>query len=205
MFLLALVTACRPSSEKTAEPAKSIVITAASTIPSAPSISATAQPLATTSAASPPSTEGPDANISMAHYEGDRLDACIDLSFRLVHGAGTTSQIDELNARAEVKTLMETARKTLKDSKDEAEIKEPCAQTFKDRLVLATCTIEKTGKAGTMQTVIRRYLFETALADDKVMRQCLKAEGGKWEAIAHDSEEFRRAQLESQLHGMRAP
>jgi hypothetical protein len=183
---MAVMTACRPSptSERTAEPVKSITVVPLAT--SAP-IVVVSTPSARPSGSGNSEPDSPEVAFSLAAYEGDRLDFCVDMRMRF------DNQIDALNFRADAK-----AKILNKLPKDMTVLASTCAGGFKDRQVLATCTTEQKAGAGTLTAVERHYLFDTSLADDKRMRQCL-GDHGKWDALAHDSEEFKKEERDAHV------
>lgn len=156
--------------------------------------------LAPAANSSPPRTEQPDAGdglmvftVSVAHFAKDNLDECVDLTFRTSNPDGG-------------KKLKETFGK----DKETTLLPATCADAFKDRLVLATCTAEVSqprGKAdagptdggadrGSISFVSRYYRFETVVNSDAFMKQCFESQG-HWDALRRDSEEFQRAQRDS--------
>lgn len=131
--------------------------------------------------------------VSVAHFVKDNLDECMDASLR--------------TSKPDVATKL--LRESLHKDKDKSTTLLPttCADAFKDRLVLATCTAETSKRrdhadagpadggveAASLSLVSRYYRFETVVESDLFMKQCFEMQG-RWNALRRDSEEFQRAQ-----------
>lgn len=170
-------------------PVKSITIAPATTVASSTTTAPSAAPSTASITADPR-----ELTFSFAVYSHDRLDQCIDIKQHF------GDDIDALNGRAYLKDSAAT-----KLPAGSTVLAISCKEAFSDRRPLAMCTedvpVSDDGKKRGLVSALgtsRFYLFETALADDGPMRTCLN-EKGKWEAIAHDSEEFKNAERESHL------
>lgn len=140
----------------------------------------------------PDAGDGPrEVTASVAHFEKDNLDECVDFKLR-------TNNPDD------ARKLKEALRK----NKETTLLPTTCADAFKDRLVLATCTAEvsqqRQADAGasdagadraSITLVSRYYRFATVVESDAFMKQCFESRG-TWDALRRDSEEFQRAQRE---------
>jgi hypothetical protein len=98
----------------------------------------------------------------------------------------------------DISAVTEKALDPVAEKKDgPIRIKKPCQDQFKDRLVLAMCTVQGVAKpdagvGGSM--VIYYYDFDTVDANDVEMKGCLTM-SGDWQAISRDSDEYRRARV----------
>lgn len=73
-----------------------------------------------------------------------------------------------------------------------------CADTFKGRPVIASCSRDSIDPDETpVHTETRVYLFEM-IANDGLMKSCIDGKG-KWDEIAHDSAEYKRLESEARL------
>jgi hypothetical protein len=93
------------------------------------------------------------------------------------------------------------------------ELSKPCRDTFKGRLVIATCDYgainaeqaERPSEIVADLAVSLRiiyYDFGRVTRNDELMLECLKA-NASWEALDRDSDEFRRARREYNASGLR--
>jgi hypothetical protein len=127
--------------------------------------------------------------VSVASYVKDELDECVDMII------DTDPPTDPVAAAKGMETKP---------------LAEPCAETFRDRIVLATCTATKTGdgkpKNGkllkSMKLVSTYYRFSTVVDTDLFMKQCHEA-GGKWEALPRDSDKFKEAERQNDRKRLR--
>jgi len=159
--------------------------------PSPPSV-VVIEPLASASAGLA-TAAGPQADtFSVASFDGDNLSECVELTMRLEPGADR-------------KSIAEQLAKSLPKANA---LGSPCADTFKDRIVMATCEVageaieEKKKTAPSDAGVLpkgeilalksRFYRFE-AISSDAMMRDCLQTRG-KWTALAKDSAEYQAAE-----------
>ncbi len=169
----------------TVEPAPSV---ASSTLASASAVSSSV------ATASPSSSARAGVNLdeiadakqtnSMALFEHDLLALCFDASTIL--GDGRSAKTDPLKLDPAEFGEGATA------------LKKPCAETFPDRLELASCTTTKTMDDSKVELVVRYYSFAGAFGTDKAMRSCLK-DNGTWKALDRTSDEFKNAEREARL------
>jgi hypothetical protein len=131
-----------------------------------------------------------EASASVAHFVKDNLDECVDFTLRTTNPDGPRKLKEALGKDKEMTALPTT-----------------CADAFKDRLVLATCTAEVAqlrsqadagppdgGRdRGSLTLVSHYYRFATVVESDAFMKQCFESKG-TWDALRRDSEEFQRAQ-----------
>jgi hypothetical protein len=149
-------------------------------IPASGSASARPSQDAPTSSAATPA---PSQRVhSFAVFEKDELDLCVD------------SYVDASSPKA----------KLLADEEGVAQIADKCSESFKGRLVLATCAMTVTAKpadAGPnapdvkMTLIAHFYRFANVVDSDYHLRECLQAQG-KWDALPRDSADFKRAERE---------
>jgi hypothetical protein len=83
-----------------------------------------------------------------------------------------------------------------------------CSEQFSDRRAFGVCAAMPMSKAKETADAdasrraltgrIAHYSFDDVFRSDWAMRECLE-NGGKWEALSRDSDEFRHAQLRHDL------
>jgi hypothetical protein len=134
------------------------------------------------------------------HFEGDQLDECVDLDFRMTAPATPPANWHEIAHKILAFTLNQSAEKAGKPgAKKTIDLQKSCAEQFSDRKPFATCTMTRRIEVdqGTidMEGRSHRYLFETVFLSDAAMKECLGV-GAKWDSMSRDSDEFRMAQLQ---------
>jgi hypothetical protein len=140
---------------------------------------------------------------AIASFTDQVLDECTEIAAYPEDAAKVREGLDKMAA----------------DSKGRSLRVDSCTEAFKDRVVLASCSVERSASrdtstsnewsladgelvpdklpgAKTFKLTSRRYLFESTFEDDRMMRECLEMKG-KWEALRRDSDEFKRAELEA--------
>jgi hypothetical protein len=147
--------------------------------------------VASASAPTPPSGPPAEAMVTaaIASFADDVLDECTEIAALAEDAAKVRQGLDKMVA----------------DSKGRSLRVDSCTEAFKDRVVLASCSVERSASRDTSRTnewsldngelvpdsvpgakafklTSRRYLFESTFEDDRTMRECLEMKG-KWEAI----------------------
>lgn len=127
----------------------------------------------------------PDAHARFvfARFDEERLAECIELETR--GSADAATKVVELGESAITKEKGKAIR-----------ITKSCAESFSDRVELASCAfeIEKDGAAITMRSHL--YDFDLAFGSDVNMHDCMKMKG-EWKAISRTSREYDRAKLDA--------
>jgi hypothetical protein len=116
----------------------------------------------------------PMIHLAVAQFGKDGLVACMDLSYlaSFTNDAGVTG--DDAGA-----TVLE----------------QPCAESFADRNVLATCTKIVIGDAGAaVGDMVLSYYAASVLDDDSEMKSCLDMKA-KWHAISREDPAYKRSLL----------
>ena len=152
----------------------------------------TAAPLPVIDAA--PAARTKHFRASLAHFVKNQLFECIDLSMDLEPPA---------DAGADWKppdNPTDTVRKSM--SKELTPIQDPCGVAFADRTVLATCSHAHKGDAGSGEVNTSFYGYDDIGLSDEQMADCLKGKG-RWNALARDSLEFRKAKLDYDSRNLR--
>ncbi len=106
-------------------------------------------------------------SVSVATFAKDHLDECIDLVIEA--RAGSESKAQERIEHWKKDPATQALSKTT--------LSRPCAEQFTDRVVLATCVIDRPGDLGRVLMTDRYYDIRSVGNSDANMKDCLERHG----------------------------
>lgn len=142
----------------------------------------------------------PVQGITYATFDKSRLDDCNDS--RIEPSAGNEAAATE--SLKHVATKVDALIKGWKGADKPVVLGKRCSEQFPDRIVFATCEIDRVAELGRTTITIHYYNLQTLEASDLAMKSCLESKGN-WRAntnrSAVDAERRRntRRKLETML------
>ena len=149
------------------------------------SASAAAQIVVTGTAdatASAPTSDETHVHVRAGLFLAEKIETCIDLDMNYPTKEAADKAIGALK----------TPLKSDKTGKATTFFPAGCAESFSDRTALASCQTKKN-----KGTATATYYMVEGLDGDKSMRECM-SNGGKWQAIGHDTDAYQLAEAEAE-------